>query len=99
VLSDVAVACYITKAPYSDAMMGNSSMEQGTRGIKRSVAVDADGIPLGSIAAPSNHHDSPLLSETLDTVKTLALYQSWRTCISTAVTTRSSTASGWRNAA
>src|SRR5215216_2377002 len=40
-------------------------------GQKRSVAVDADGIPLGSITAPANYHDSPLLSETLDTVKTL----------------------------
>jgi IS5 family transposase len=35
------------------------------------VAVDADGIPLGSITAPANRHDSPLLSETLDTMKTL----------------------------
>jgi len=33
------------------------------------VAVDADGIPLGSIGAPANSHDSPLLPETLDAVE------------------------------
>ena len=31
------------------------------------MAVDAEGIPLGVITAPANRHDSPLLSETLDT--------------------------------
>ena len=31
--------------------------------------VDADGIPLGSVAAPANRHDSPLLGETLDSVE------------------------------
>jgi len=52
-------------------MAGKSPVDRGKRGIKRSVAVDADGIPLGSITAPANRHDSPLLSETLDTAKTL----------------------------
>lgn len=32
------------------------------------MAVDAEGIPLGVITAPANRHDSPLLSETLDSV-------------------------------
>jgi hypothetical protein len=50
---------------------GQKPGRPGKRGIKRSVAVDADGIPLDSITAPSNRHDSPLLSETLDTTKTL----------------------------
>jgi IS5 family transposase len=35
--------------------------------MKRSVAVDAEGIPLGVITAPANRHDSPLLSDTLHT--------------------------------
>ena len=52
-------------------MAGKSPVDRAKRGIKRSVAVDAEGIPLGSITAPANRHDSPLLSETLDTVKTL----------------------------
>jgi hypothetical protein len=33
------------------------------------VVVDANGIPLGTIAAPANRHDSPLLGETLDTLE------------------------------
>jgi IS5 family transposase len=43
-----------------------SPVDRGKRGTKRSVAVDADGIPLGTIVAPANRHDSPLLAETLD---------------------------------
>ena len=69
-LSDLAVDCCITKAPCGGEMAGKSPVDRGKRGIKRSVAVDADGIPLGYIAAPANRHDSPLLCETLDTVKT-----------------------------
>ena len=33
------------------------------------MVVDANGIPLGTIAAPANRHDSPLLDETLDTLE------------------------------
>jgi len=51
-------------------------VDRGKRGIKRSVAVDADGIPLGVITAPANRHDSPLLSETLDTVGELPEHSS-----------------------
>jgi transposase len=70
-LSDIAVDCCITKAPCGGEMAGKSPVDRGKRGIKRSVAVDAEGIPLGYITAPANRHDAPLLSETLDTVKTL----------------------------
>ncbi len=41
-------------------------MDRGKRGIKRSTAVDARGIPLGSVSAPANRHDSPLLVPTLE---------------------------------
>jgi transposase len=68
-LSDVAVDCCITKAPCGGEVAGRSPVDRGKRGIKRSVAVDADGIPLGVITAPANRHDSPLLSETLDAVE------------------------------
>ena len=37
--------------------------------IKRSVAVGARDIPLGTITALANRHNSPLLAETLDTVE------------------------------
>ena len=40
-------------------------MDRGKRGIKRSMAVDAKGIPLGAVSAPANRHDSPLLVPTL----------------------------------
>jgi IS5 family transposase len=51
-------------------------VDRGKRGIKRSVAVAAEGIPLGVITAPANRHDSPLLSETLDTAVELAEHSS-----------------------
>jgi IS5 family transposase len=41
-------------------------VDRGKQGIKRSPAVDARGIPIGSVTAPANHHDSPLLVPTLD---------------------------------
>ena len=66
-LSDVAVDCCITKAPCGGQKAGKSPVDRGKQGIKRSVVVDANGIPLGAIAAPANRHDSPLLEETLDT--------------------------------
>ena len=74
----MAVDCCITKAPCGGEVTGRWRAEArwtGERGgIERSVAVDADGIPLGVItAAPANRHDSPLLSEPLDDVEKLGL--------------------------
>ncbi len=44
-------------------------MDRGKRGTtKRSTAVDARGIPLGTVTAPANRHDSQPLAETLDAV-------------------------------
>ena len=65
-LSEVAVDCCITKAPCGGEKAGRSPVDRGKRGIKRSVAVDARGIPLGVVSAPANRHDSPLLGQTLD---------------------------------
>jgi transposase len=65
-LADVAVDCCITKAPCGGQKAGKSPVDRGKRGIKRSVMVDAEGIPLGVVAAPANRHDSPLLGETLE---------------------------------
>jgi hypothetical protein len=70
-LSDIAVDCCITKAPCGGERAGKSPVDRGKWGTKRSTVVDADGIPLGVISAPANRHDSPLLSETLDTLKAL----------------------------
>ena len=68
-LSDIAVDCCITKAPCGGDKAGKSPVDRGKQGMKRSMVVDANGIPLGTIAAPANRHDSPLLDETLDTME------------------------------
>jgi transposase len=65
-LSEVAVDCCITKAPCGGEKAGISPVHRGKRGIKRSTAVDAEGIPIGGITAPANRHDSPLLVPTLE---------------------------------
>jgi transposase len=70
-LADVSVDCCITKAPCGGEKAGRSPVDRGKRGIKRSTAVDAEGIPLGTITAPANRHDSPLLGETLDALEAL----------------------------
>ncbi len=70
-LSEVAVDCCITKAPCGGEKAGRNPVDRGKQGIKRSSVVDAKGIPLGAVAAPANRHDSPLLSETLDTLEVL----------------------------
>lgn len=67
-LFEVAIDCCITKAPRGGQKAGKSPVDRGKQGIKRSVAVDAEGIPLGVTAAPANRHDSSLLSETLHTI-------------------------------
>ena len=66
VVDDVAIDCCITKAPCGGEVAGRSPVDRGKQGLKRSVAVDAAGIPLATIAAPANRHDSPLLEPTLD---------------------------------
>ena len=65
-LSDVAVDGCITKAPCGGEQAGRSPVDRGKQGLKRSTMVDGEGIPLGTLAAPANHHDSPLLVPTLE---------------------------------
>ena len=76
-LSDVAVDCCITKAPCGSQKVGKSPVDRGKQGIKRSVVVDANGIPIGAIAAPANRHDSLLLEETLDTMEIVGELPEW----------------------
>lgn len=70
-LGDIAVDGCITTAPCGGELAGKSPVDRGKQGLKRSTVVDANGIPLGSVAAPANRHDSPLLEPTLDTLKRL----------------------------
>jgi hypothetical protein len=72
-LGGVAVDSCITKAPRGGGKAGRSPVDRGKRGIKRSVAVDARGIPLGVVTAPANRYDSPLLAQTLDAARALGL--------------------------
>ena len=65
-LSEVVVDCCITKAPCGGEKAGRSPVDRGKRGVKRSMAVDARGIPLGAVSAPANRHDSPLLVPTIE---------------------------------
>lgn len=64
--SDVSVDACITKAPRGGSKAGKSPVDRGKRGIKRSTVVDANGVPLGVLAAGANRHESPLLGPTLD---------------------------------
>jgi transposase len=70
-LTDLVVDGCITKAPCGGEKGGRSPVDRGKQGIKRSTAVDAKGIPLGTVTAPANRHDSPLLGETLDALEAL----------------------------
>jgi transposase len=72
-VADVAVDCCITKTPCGGEKAGRSPVDRGKRGMKRSVAVDAEGIPLGAVVAPANRHDSPLLAPTLGALETLGV--------------------------
>jgi transposase len=67
-LGDLVVDGCVTKAPCGGEKAGRSPVDRGKAGIKRSMAVDAKGIPLGTTTAPANHHDSPLLVPTLEAV-------------------------------
>lgn len=64
-LDAVAVDGCLTKAPGGGACAGKSPVDRGKQGLKRSVLVEATGVPLGLVAAGANCHDSPLLEPTL----------------------------------
>jgi transposase len=70
-LDDLAVDGCITKAPCGGDHAGRSPVDRGKQGRKRSTATEARGIPLGTVAAGANRHDSPLLGPTLDTLDRL----------------------------
>ena len=67
-LSEVAVDGCTTKAPGGGEKAGRSPVDRGKMGLKRSMAVDGKGVPMGAVSAPANRHDSPLLVPTLEAV-------------------------------
>jgi transposase len=65
-LEDLAVDGCIGKAPGGGECAGRSPVDRGKLGMKRSLLVEGNGIPLGRVLAPASRHDSPLLASTLD---------------------------------
>lgn len=68
-LSELSADGCITKAPCGGEMAGRSPVDRGKQGLKRSVASEARGVPLGLVSAGANRHDSPLLVPTLESAK------------------------------
>ena len=64
-LGDVAVDGCLTKAPCGGERAGPSPVDRRKGGLKRSLATEGYGIPLGIAPAGANRHDSPLLAPTL----------------------------------
>ena len=69
-LGDVAVDGCITKAPCGGDKAGPSPVDRRKGGLKRSVATEGAGVPLGVVSAGANRHDSPLLGPTLQAATT-----------------------------
>ncbi|WP_328625883.1 IS5 family transposase [Streptomyces sp. NBC_00353] len=68
-LDEISVDGCITKAPCGGEKAGRSPVDRGKQGLKRSVASEACGVPLGIVSAGANRHDSPLLGPTLAAAK------------------------------
>jgi hypothetical protein len=64
-LADVAVDGCLTKAPCGGERAGPSPVDRRKGGLKRSLATEGYGIPLGIASAGANRHDSPLPAPTL----------------------------------
>jgi hypothetical protein len=62
----LAVDSCITKAPCGGQVAGPSPVDRRKRGLKRSVATEAGGVPLAALPAPANRRDDGLLAATLD---------------------------------
>lgn len=65
-LEDIIIDGCIVKAPCGGEAAGRSPVDRGKQGTKRSLMVDASGIPIGCVIAGANRHDSPLLAPTLE---------------------------------
>lgn len=69
-LDHLAVDGCTTKAPCGGQTAGPSPVDRRKQGLKRSVAVEAGGIPLAAVPAPANQRDDRLLAATLDAITT-----------------------------
>jgi hypothetical protein len=55
--------------PDQSGAAGGSPVDRGKQGLKRSVATEARGVPIGPVSAGAYCHDSPLLVPTLEAAK------------------------------
>jgi transposase len=69
-LEHLAVDGCITKAPCGGQVAGPSPVDRRKRGLKRSVATEAGGVPLAALPAPANRRDDGLLAATLEAAAT-----------------------------
>lgn len=65
-LENLSVDGCIVAGPCGGEVAGKSPVDRGKQGIKRSLLVDGNGIPLGCVLIGANRHDSPLLRPTLE---------------------------------
>jgi transposase len=65
-LQDLSVDGCITKAVCGGDKAGPSPVDRRKGGLKRSVACEGSGIPLGIVSTGANRHDSPLLEPTFE---------------------------------
>jgi putative transposase len=56
------------KARFGGDKVGPNPTDRGKNGVKRSVIVDQEGGPLGSVIAGANVHDTKLLAETIESI-------------------------------
>lgn len=57
-----------TKAPLGGQSTGKNPTDRAKRGVKRSLLVEARGVPLAIEVGPANRHEVKMLAETLDGV-------------------------------
>jgi hypothetical protein len=81
-LGNIAVDGCMTKAPCGGERAGPSPVDRRKGGLKRPVATEGYGIPLGMASAGANRHDSPLLAPTLEAASAQldAILPAGRTC-------------------
>ena len=68
-LEQLVIDGCITKAPCGGQVAGPSPVDRRKQGLKRSVATEADGVPLAAL--PANHRDDGLLAATLEAAATV----------------------------
>ena len=98
-LADVAVDCCITKAPCGGEKAGRSPVDRGKQSIKRSMMVDACGIPLGVVAAQPTATTRRFWPPPWTPWRRSGCRPSRLASTSTAPTTRASPAGSWRTVA